>query len=154
MNHIHAKSYKSKFATGEHLGVFVDNVSLDRFLESHFKHDYLLELVPALTWLLDPKDRALAESLLITDESTQHVAPILVCPDDQDFHCTTVVAEAEFTEKLVIWRRFGLCKTCERGEISNPKNTEWFEPGLELTFEKSEYLLCFEALRHEANEGA
>lgn len=36
--------------------------------------------------------------------------PLLICGDDLDFSCTTVVVKVEYSENMVIWSKFGTVK--------------------------------------------
>lgn len=150
MNHIEAKLHKSKFAAKEHLDIFIDGIVLDKYLESKFRHDYILDLVPSLTWLLEESDRVLAASLLACEKFSRQVAPVLVCPDDQDFSCTVIVVEVEFSVNEVKWHRAGLCKAGHGNDVSDPRKTEWFEPKLGLRFYSEEYMQCLKLLSSES----
>lgn len=41
------------------------------------------------------------------------IVPLLVCPDDMDFHCTVLVAEQISTQSEIKWARFGFTKDTE-----------------------------------------
>ncbi len=152
MNNIAATPFKSKYATSEHLVIFVDGKPLDIYLEEILGLDALEGLVPAMSWLLSPDDLAAVEKQVFSPEYPVFGLPILICPDDMDFHCTTVVAECAIQEETVIWSRVGFSKTSSIEDITTPINIDWFQGVPKLIFRKEDYLTCFKALKDEADE--
>ena len=62
-----------------------------------------------------------------------------MCPDDNDFSCTLIVAEIENCGKTIKWNRLGVDKTTEYNAEKVGSKVEWFEKINGLEFTKSEY---------------
>jgi hypothetical protein len=95
----------------EHLSIFVNGERLDDYLSKNVD-DSFLGLVPA--WLNDYDETFLPskkEKEYVWEqtklENGTRILPILLCPDDFDFSCTTIVVEVIGQSDTVIWNRFG-----------------------------------------------
>lgn len=72
--------------------------------------------------------------------------PILLCPDDLDFSCTTIVVEVSATDEVVTWRRFGIDEAPFRvdrwraGSLDGP--VRWFDSSPTYRFEGAAYRAC------------
>jgi hypothetical protein len=107
VNTLDAEARCSKFVDEPHVVVLLDGVPLDIFLAkaTAFDSEGLVSTLDGC--LVNSEDRQLVRSRALPPEGTTSVLPLLVCPDDLDFDCTTVVAEVTHLNGVVQWRRFG-----------------------------------------------
>ena len=97
--------------SSEHLSIYINDERLDEFLSKEVDKMYL-GLIP--TWL-NYYDEEYAPSMKDKQyvwkqtrlENGINVLPILLCPDDFDFSCATIVVEVIDRGDTVIWNRFG-----------------------------------------------
>ncbi|WP_196140654.1 hypothetical protein [Aliikangiella sp. G2MR2-5] len=150
MNKIEALDYKSKFAATEHLVIAVDGTPLDVFLESILKDENHIGLVPAISWLDNSDERQIAIDKSFPSVGNRTVGPILVCPDDQDFSCTVIVADIETTDTSIIWHRLGLDKTDLQSPPKIGLDVEWYDQVPALEFALDDYQSCMSELENEA----
>jgi hypothetical protein len=151
INKIEAVKYQTKHADAAHLVFAIDGMPLDVWLQEHLGDQEYIGLVPALTWLRDERKLAVAWERIIPCISSQ-VAPILVCPDDQDFSCTVVVAEiCKENEEEICWRRLGIdMTTAPAGHPEELGTTvEWIKGVGPLRFRLAEYIACIEQFKLE-----
>lgn len=52
---------------------------------------------------------------ILPGENQTTICPILVCPDDNDFSCTLIVAEIRNCGNTIQWKRVGLDQAKEWG---------------------------------------
>ncbi len=64
-----------------------------------------------------------------------------MCPEDNDFSCTLIVAEIKNCGDTIQWQRVGLDKTSEWEAEKVGTIVEWFDKINNLVFSKNEYLL-------------
>lgn len=65
-------------------------------------------LVPTLlNWLRDPDQRQLVWSRILPQDESSVICPVLMCADDIDLYCITVIAEISVTQQHVHWTRLG-----------------------------------------------
>lgn len=119
-------------------------MALDEWLYTQTGCEHYWGLAPALSWLEDKAEESVAWQRILPLVGCTGLAPVLVCPDDQHFACTTVVAEVVNQGETIVWQRLGLDRSpCESADDIASK-VEWFS-GLEpLVFAKADYLACLE----------
>ena len=106
---IEADLRTSRYVDQKHLVVLVNGEPLDELLAASQGVGSLQGLVTTLDEnLVDHDDRRLAWQRILPDIGETSLAPVLVCPDDLDFDCITVMAEVCRTETEVTWSRLGI----------------------------------------------
>ncbi len=90
----------------------IDGLSLNQWMNQFLELKdglSILSLVPAQGWLIDEQENKTAWELLKTteDQSSSTIVPLLICPDDLDLTCTTLVVEQVQMDSKIIWKRFG-----------------------------------------------
>lgn len=149
MDSIKAMYGLSPYCSKEHLCIYVNGIRLDELLSEADK--YCLGLVPSL---LDWYDERLKEKQYVWNqvklENGTKILPIMLCPDDFDFACTTIVVEVIDDNETVIWNRFGVDITefsVDELELPNyiGKEVEWFSNIKSFVFPKADYLECVKA---------
>jgi len=151
MNRIEANLVRSEFVPEPHLAILIDGEPLDRLLDSFCSG--LLGLIPAwLDWMYDAAEQRVAHDRMRLPSDGHIIAPVLICPDDLDFSCTTVVAEVRATETFVEWTRLGLNRT----ESSDPEeiggDVGWLEGVGPMRFPRAEYESCVDAFRNAVTD--
>jgi hypothetical protein len=125
---------------GEHLLLLVDEEPLDVLLQRLVPVCSLEGLMPALLGGEDDRETTVVRARAIPAPGLTTRAPLLICPDDLDFSCTTIIAEAVGTEDFVEWRRVGLDRT---PSSSDPERVgtvvEWFGEVGPYLFSRVEY---------------
>lgn len=121
--------------------IFIDELPLDEYLDKIYPGKDIKGLVPTISgWLIDKKDEEIVWDRIIPTSNLNTICPILVCPDDQDYYCTTVVVEIENREDIITWKRFGFNKKYDfRNYEMIGKEVEWFEDVIKLDFYYIEY---------------
>lgn len=134
----------------EHLFLFVDGERLDQLICRLLADKSYLDLMPSwLDYYPDGQDFQRAREYVWRqsrlDDGVKQL-PILICPDDLDFSCTTIVVEVVPKADGVIWNRFGQDTTGHPNYIG--ESVRWL-PGIgPFEFKKSDYLSCMEALNN------
>lgn len=128
--------------------IFIDEVPLDRFLETHAPDSEALGLVPTwLDWMADDREQAIAWERMTPPATGRLRVPVLTCPDDLDFSCSLIVADLEAMPGRICWHRMGL----DQSDTSDPSRVGeevfWFEGVSELSFPRAEYEECVKAFQ-------
>jgi hypothetical protein len=134
----------------EHLCIFINGTRLDEIL-SKIEADFF-GLVPSLLdWYDEGFPPSAKEKQYVWSqaklEGGTRILPILLCPDDFDFSCTTIVVEVIDSGETVLWNRFGVDVTefsSDEAELPKyiGKKVNWFPDVKPFVFSKSEYLKC------------
>ncbi|MBP7687769.1 MAG: hypothetical protein KA765_07670 [Thermoflexales bacterium] len=133
----------------EYLDFYIDGTLLSDLLDTAFPSHQLKGLVPTTGgWLMDREDETPVWARILPDERQTTLCPILICPDDQDYFCTTVLVEIERTGEEVRWNRFGLNREFEfrKYELLG-KSVDWFANSPSCVFAQVEYQNVIELMR-------
>ncbi|MFK8012979.1 MAG: hypothetical protein AB8B80_13125 [Marinicellaceae bacterium] len=149
MNKIESLSYKTKFADMAHLVFAIDGKPLDVMLCELLSSDDYIGLVPSLSWLDRPQDKQFSLALLLSKDIEKVIAPVLVCPDDQDLWCTVIVSEVEVIEDCVVWHRLGLDQSDYSWEPRIGDKVDWFDDVGPYKFNIKAYKKCLKMLENE-----
>ena len=128
------------------LYIFVNGERLDLLLSAESGQD-LRDLVPF--WLdLNGGDSDIDGVRDYVREHSRlaggdHILPVLLCPDDFDFSCLTVVVEVSVDDEKVFWKRFGLDVTEPPRYIG--ETIEWLDGPGPFVFDRGQYLDCLAA---------
>lgn len=134
----------------------IDGYWLDEKLEELYPGTMYKGLIPTLTDdMMWDDEKAVVWKRILPEENHIEVCPILMCPDDNDFSCTLIVAEIKNCGDIVLWARIGIDKSDLY--VSNKKDAwkvgttvEWFDRLTEFTFNKVEYLAMLNNFRERA----
>ena len=140
----------------EHLCIFINGTRLDEILSKIEASN--LGLVPSLLdWYDESFPPSKKEKQYVWGqaklEGETKILPILLCPDDFDFSCTTIVVEVIDRGETVLWNRFGVDVTeFSPDEVELPKyigkKVNWFLDIKPFVFSKSEYVKCLDSFEH------
>jgi len=121
--------------------IVIDNLSIDELFDLLLPNNSIKGLVPTVSgWFIDEKDEEIVWQRILPNIGEKTICPILICPDDQDYFCTTIVVEIENNENKIRWNRIGVNKKYEfRNYESIGSEVDWFLNGMNLEFEIEEY---------------
>jgi hypothetical protein len=123
------------------INYFIDGYWLDEKLDKQYPDNMYKGLIPTLVyWMEIEAEKTVVWKRILPEENQTTICPILMCPDDNDFSCTLIVAEIKNYGDLVQWRRLGLDSTMECGAEEVGTRVEWFDEIEELNFRKDDYL--------------
>ncbi|MDR6195696.1 hypothetical protein [Siphonobacter sp. SORGH_AS_0500] len=126
----------------------IDGYWLDEKLEEIYPENMYKGLIPTLVYWMEREDeKAIVWKRILPDENETTICPILMCPDDNDFSCTLIVAEIRNCGDLIQWKQIGIDKTKEYEAEKVGSTVEWFDKVKELHFSKQDYLTMLEIFR-------
>ena len=140
MNTIDAR--KESLFGYDYLCIFVDGERLDVLLSRFSKKEMLLPLIPSWLdlYMGYPEDQMDCIWSATRLDDGRKTLPVLLCPDDFDFGCTTIVVEAIPGAETVAWTRFGLDTTGFPEYIG--KTVEWLTGAGPFVFDRRQYCDC------------
>ncbi len=152
MNSITIKENKSIYPIYDkpYLDIEIDGVFLDEFLDQRYPEKEIIGLVPPFSgWLLDRKDEVILWDRILPSIGEIAILPLLICPDDQDYDCLTVVTKVCRNEDTVIWENFGFDNSyeCMKPELIGT-NVDWFQKKKRILFPLDEYKRAIDDLRN------
>ena len=140
MNTIKVEIDKSDYGTNDFPNLKIDGFWLDEKLEELYPENMYKGLYPTLLfWMEIEQKQKIVWNRILPELGETTVSPILMCPDDNDFSCTLIVAEIENCGEIIKWNRLGIDKTTEYNAEKVGSKVEWFEKINGLEFTKSEY---------------
>ncbi len=150
MNTIEGILDKSEYeGYGDFVNFRIDGEWLDEKLDTLYPDKLYKGLIPTLgDWLESEEEKAVVWKRILPPENETSVCPILLCPDDNDFSCTLIVAEIKNSGEVIQWRKIGLDITHEWEAEKVGTQVEWFDKIQELTFSKKDYLTMLEAFKN------
>jgi len=139
----------------------IDGYWLDEKLDELYPNNMYKGLIPTLVYWMEREDeKNIVWKRILPNENETTICPILMCPDDNDFSCTLIVAEIRNCGQIIQWKQIGIDKTKEWEAEKVGSTVEWFNKLQELNFSKQDYLamieifkqrLSFDKLRIEDN---
>jgi len=129
--------------------IVIDGISIDAWLDSTIPNRGIKGLAPTTSgWLMNKHDEKIVWDRLFPADNQTTICPILICPDDNDFWCTTIVVEIEAKGDFVYWNRFGLNKKYEFEKYDTiGSDVEWFQSVGRLKFNANEYSETFNLIK-------
>ncbi len=152
MNKIGTIKGKSEYSDNDHLIITIDGRPLDHFIsefDNNRRHGYKGLVPTLLDWLENEDERKVTWTRILPAIGQTTIGPILMCPDDCNFLCTTVVAEIKRTERIIEWTRLGTNASPTNKSVDKiGQEVNWF-PVLQFSFETNDYLDCIESFKKE-----
>jgi len=128
----------------------IDGYWLDEKLEELYPENMYKGLIPTLVYWMEREDeKAIVWKRILPNENDTTICPILMCPDDNDFSCTLIVAEIRNCGDLIQWKQIGVDKTKEWGAEKVGSTVEWFDKLKEFNFSKEDYLTMLESFKKQ-----
>ncbi|WP_291145171.1 hypothetical protein [Flavobacterium sp. UBA7680] len=126
----------------------IDGYWLDEKLDELYPNNLYKGLIPTLVhWMEREDEKEVAWKRILPNKNETSICPILMCPDDNDFSCTLIVAEIRNCGDLIQWKQIGLDKTKEWDAEKTGSTVEWFDKLDEFNFSRHEYLTMVEKFR-------
>lgn len=142
MNTISSKITKSihKAYDTPFWGLNIDDKPLDEYFEYAFPGNEILGLIPVCSgWLTNKDDEEYFWKMILPPIRSKTTCPILICPDDQDYSCTTIIAEIHNAGDCINWCKIGISLSDGRNYEEFEKMTKWLEMKFSIRFTHSEY---------------
>ena len=140
MNTIKAKTDKSDYGTNDFPNLKIDEFWLDEKLDELYPNNMYKGLYPTLLfWLETEQEQKIVWNRILPEPGKITISPILMCPDDNDFSCTLIVAEIENCGKTIKWNKLGIDKTKEYNPEKVGSKVEWLEKINQFEFPILEY---------------
>lgn len=90
-----------------YLDITIDWIFLNELLDELFPNKWIKWLVPVFSdWLINQEDKKLIWNNILPTNWNITILPILICPDDQDFTCTTIVTKVINQWNIITWKGF------------------------------------------------
>lgn len=148
MNTIQALPDKSDYDYWDYLNYNIDGYWLDEKLELLYPGNMYKGMIPTLVYWMERKDeKAVVWKRILPEEQDTAICPILMCPDDNDFSCTLIVAEVKNNGDTVEWSRLGLNRSKEWDAEKVGSAVDWFEDIDALCFDKEDYLTLIQQFK-------
>jgi hypothetical protein len=129
----------------EFINFRIDGYWLDEKLDELYPGHMFKGLIPTLVyWMERDDERVVVWDRIFPNENETAICPILMCPDDNDFSCTLIVAEIRNCGESIQWKQIGIDKTKEWDAEKVGTSVEWFDKIQELNFSRNEYLAMIE----------
>nr|WP_315424968.1 hypothetical protein [uncultured Pedobacter sp.] len=120
----------------------IDGYWLDEKIDKLYPNNMYKGLIPTLVyWMEIETEKALVWKRILPEENQTTICPILMCPYDNDFSCTLIVAEIRNCGNTIQWKRVGVDQTKEWEPEVVGKSVQWLDKIEELNFDRKDYLL-------------
>jgi len=120
----------------------IDGYWLDEKIDELYPDNMYKGLIPTLVyWMEIEAEKTVVWKRILPEENQTAICPILMCPDDNDFSCTLIVAEIKNCGHVIQWKRLGIDQTKEWEADKVGTSVEWFDKMEELNFYREDYLL-------------
>jgi hypothetical protein len=130
---------------GDFINYCIDGYWLDEKLDELYPDHMFKGLIPTLVDKMENEaEKAIVWKRILPGEDETAICPILMCPDDNDFSCTLIVAEIRLSGDLVIWERIGIDKTMDMDAEKVGSVVEWLDKFGKLVFLRQDYLSMLE----------
>jgi len=130
----------------------IDGYWLDEKLDELYPGNLYKGLIPTLVYWMEREDeKEVVWKRILPNLNEISICPILMCPDDNDFSCTIIVAEIKNCGNLIQWKKIGVNKTEEWEAEKVGSKVEWLDKLTELNFSKEEYLKMIEKFKQRLN---
>lgn len=140
-NSIEAVAYYSEQGGYKCLHYRIDGEYLDEKLEALYPGNRYKGLIPTLvSWMMRKDDEEVVWKRILPDINETTICPILMCPDDNDFSCTLIVAEIEHCGTHIKWSRLGIDTTFEWEAEKVGAEVDWFEQPAAMKFSLADYV--------------
>lgn len=142
MNKIKGQFDKSDYEIyDDFINFRIDDHWLDEQMEALYPGQGYKGLIPTLdVGLYDEREKRIVWDSILPPKNEVTICPILMCPDDNDFSCTLIVAEIENCGDYIQWKRIGLDQTGFRSADKFGTNIQWLEKLGAYNFEMQDYL--------------
>lgn len=125
--------------TFKHWVIVVDGTPLDVLIDQYHPTGDYLGLIPTiLEWMYCEDEKELVKRRY-TSTNREEILPVLMCPEDCEFFCTTIVVKVIKEDDYVIWEKVGVDQS-EHNQLVGSK-VKWLEKVPPMIFQRTEYEL-------------
>jgi len=151
MNIIEAKLDKSDYEIyDDFLNIKIDGEWLDEKLGQLYPDEMYRGTIPTLLFAMEvDAESKIVWNRIFPDLNAKTVCPILMCPDDNDFSCTLIIAEIENNGKCITWNRLGVDITKDWDPEKIGSEVRWFDGILPLQFTIDTYSSMIQAFKDQ-----
>jgi hypothetical protein len=151
MNSIKAQTDKSELEGGYNfINICIDNQWLDEMLDKFYPEKMFKDLIPTLvSWMDNNDEKEVVWKRILPEINKVTICPILMCPDDNDFSCTLIVAEIKNVGDTIKWNKLGIDKTHEWEAEKVGTDVQWLDKIEPFEFETKDYLLMLENFKKQ-----
>jgi hypothetical protein len=149
MNTIKAEIDKSEYGYDDFLNYRIDDFWLDEKLEELYPDNWYGGTIPTLSLMEIEKEERIVWQRILPKEGQVFNCPILMCPDDNDFSCTIIIAEIENNKETIKWKRLGIDQTEEHESNKIGTTVKWLDKIKSFEFSKSDYLKMIEDFKEQ-----
>jgi len=151
MNSIKALTDKSELEGGYNfMNICIDNYWLDEILDKIYPENMSKDLIPTLvSWMYNNDEKEVVWKRILPETNEVTICPILMCPDDNDFSCTLIVAEIENLGNIIRWNKLGLDQTTEFEAEKVGMDVQWLYKIPPFEFEKKDYLHMLDSFKKQ-----
>lgn len=130
----------------EYKEIKIDGKFSSEYFSELLKDEGIKGLVPPYSgWTINKKDEQFVKELL--NQKGVVICPILICPDDQDFTCTTVVVEIVKIDAIIKWNRVGYDVGYKYPEFETIGKVVDWKKEMKIEFLPEEYNRVIESIR-------
>jgi len=145
-NHVAAALNYSEEDGHKYLNYKIDAEYLDEKLNTLYPGNQYEGLISTLVpWMMRKDQQELVWKRILPHIHETAVCPILMCPDDNDFSGTLIVAEIENCGHYIKWHRLGLDTTYEWEAEKVGTEVDWLEQPAELKFALADYVTMLDS---------
>lgn len=139
MDKIEAYFDKDKFKKGQDCpNIKVNGLNLSEFLSQYFNDEHTFNLlIPTIQGMDNLEEERVSIERFKPAEGQSVNSPVLMCPDDVDFACISIIVEIQNVQSSIIWKRFGIDQSEDIPE-SIGTDVKWLG-GPELQFDIESY---------------
>ena len=126
----------------------IDGYWLDEKLDEIYPDNMFKGLIPTLVnWMERDDEKAVVWKRILPNENETTICPILMCPDDNDFSCTLIVAEILNNGGLIHWKQIGIDRTMDWEAEKVGSKVDWLNKFSEFIFSKQDYLTMLDSFK-------
>jgi len=141
MNSIKAEIDKSEYGYDDFLNYRIDDFWLDEKLDSMYPGNWYGGTIPTLTFGMEiKKEEEIVWERFLPSDGQKTNCPILMCPDDNDFSCTIIIADIENSKHSIKWNKIGIDVTTDLDPTKIGSKVDWFDKIEQFEFAKSDYI--------------
>ena len=128
----------------------IDGYWLDEKLDELYPGNNYKGLIPTLVYWMEREDeKAVVWERILPRENETAICPVLMCPDDNDFSCTLIVAEIRNCGNVIQWKQIGIDKTKQWEAEKVGSTVAWLDKFTGFEFPIQDYLIMLEQFKQQ-----
>lgn len=128
----------------------IDGYWLDEKPDELYPGNNYKGLIPTLVhWMEREDEKSVIWKRILPNENETAICPVLMCPDDNDFSCTLIVAAIRNCGHVIQWKQIGIDRTKEWEAEKVGSTVVWLDKLTMLEFSQQDYATTLEAFRQQ-----